>query len=103
MRRALSGVAALCLLAGPTVLAFYSGGYFAEPRIVAAIVAWTLVLAFAVAGPVPLPHSRAGRLALAGLVLLTVWSALSVSWAPLKGPAIHACLLYTSPSPRDRS
>ena len=98
MRRALSGVAAVCLLAGPTVLAFYSGGYFAEPRIVAAIVAWALVLALAAAGPVPLPQGRAGRVALAGLVLLTAWSALSVTWAPLKGPAIQSVerlVLYT--------
>ena len=97
-RRALPDAAATALLAGPTVLAFYSGGYFAEPRIVAAIVAWALVLALAVAGPLPLPRSRAGRLALAGLVLLTVWSALSVSWAPLKGPAnqsVQRLVLYT--------
>ena len=42
--------AAAVLFAGPTALAFFSGGYFAEPRLLAAIVAWTLVLAFAVAG-----------------------------------------------------
>ena len=56
------------LLAGPTVLAFFSGGYFAQPRLIAAIVAWALVLALAAAGPAPLPRSRAGWLALAGLV-----------------------------------
>ena len=98
IRRALPAAAATLLLAGPTVLAFFSGGYFAEPRLVAAIVAWALVLALAVAGPVPLPRSRAGQIALAGLVLLTIWSALSVSWAPLKGPAIQSVqrlVLYT--------
>ena len=82
----------------PTVLAFYSGGYFAEPRIVAAIVAWTLVLALAAVGPAPLPRGRAGRVALAGLALLTAWSALSLTWAPLGGPAIQSVVrlvLYT--------
>ena len=44
--------AAACLLAGPTVLAFFSGGFFAEPRLIAAIVAWALVLALAVTGRV---------------------------------------------------
>jgi hypothetical protein len=98
MRRAPVAVAAALLLGGPTALAFFSGGYFAEPRLVAAIVAWAVVLALTVAGPAPLPRSRAGRIALLGLVLLTVWSALSVSWAPLKGPAIQSVqrlVLYT--------
>jgi hypothetical protein len=98
MRRAVTTVAAAVLLAAPTVLAFYSGGYFAEPKTVAAIVVWTLVLALAALGPAPLPRGRAGRVALAGLVLLTAWSALSVTWAPLAGPAIQSVvrlLLYT--------
>ena len=49
------------------MLAFFSGGYFAEPRLVAAIVAWALVLALAAVGPAPLPRGRAGRVALGGL------------------------------------
>ena len=71
MRRAVTTVAAVVLLAAPTVLAFYSGGYFAEPKTVAAIVVWLLVLALAALGPAPLPRGRAGRVALAKLVLLT--------------------------------
>jgi O-antigen ligase len=46
----------------------------------------------------PLPRDRAGQLTLAGLVLLTAWSALSGTWAPLKGPAIDSVqrlVLYT--------
>jgi hypothetical protein len=89
MRRAVPAVAAACLLAGPAALAFFSGGFFAEPQIIAAIVAWSLVLALAAAGPAPLPGSRAGRLAVAGLVLLTAWSAISIAWAPLAGAAVH--------------
>jgi O-Antigen ligase len=98
MRRAVTAVAAACLLAGPTVLAFFSGGYFTEPRLVAAIVAWTLVLALCVVGPAPLPRSLPGRLAAGGIVLLTAWSALSVTWAPLRGPAteeLERLVLYT--------
>jgi hypothetical protein len=98
MRRAVPAVAAVPLLAGPTALAFFSGGYFAEPRLIAAIVAWALVLALAVAGPAPLPRALPGRLALAGLAVLTLWTALSLTWAPLSTPALDATgrlVLYT--------
>ena len=79
--------AAACLLAGPTALAFFSGGYFAEPRLFAAIVAWALVLVLTVTGEPPLPHRLPGALALGGLAFLTAWSAVSIAWAPLGGPA----------------
>jgi hypothetical protein len=90
-------VSAAVLLAGPTVLAFFAGGYFDGPRVTAAAIAWGVVLLLAVAGPVPLPASRAGRVALAALVGLAAWSAISLSWAPLLGPALDAVerlLLY---------
>ena len=38
MRRAVLTVAGAVLLSGATVLAFFSGGYYAEPRLIAAIV-----------------------------------------------------------------
>jgi len=98
MRRAVTAVAAACLLALPTVLAFRAGGYHAEPRLIAALVVWALVLALAALGPAPLPRSGPGRVALGGLVLLTAWSAVSLAWAPLGGPAIQAVqrlVLYT--------
>jgi hypothetical protein len=88
-RRAVLAVAGACLLAGPTVLAFFSGGYFAHPRLVAAIVVWLLVLALAVTGPAPLPRTLPGRLAVGGLAALTGWSALSILWAPQAGPAVQ--------------
>jgi hypothetical protein len=97
MRRAALAVAAGLLLAGPTVLAFYSGGFFTEPRLIAAIVAWLLVLALAVTGRPPLPLGAPGWLAVAGLALLTAWTALSITWAPLRGPAtedVERLLLY---------
>src|SRR4051812_18889680 len=98
MRRAVLIVAGALLLGGSTALAFFSGGYFAEPRLIAAIVVWALVLALTLTGESPLPRTPPGRLALGGLALLTVWSALSVSWAPLRGPATEAVerlVLYT--------
>jgi O-Antigen ligase len=83
-------VAAACLLCAPTVLAFFSGGFFAEPRLIAAIVIWSLVLAMAVVGDTPLPRGLPGRLALGGLVALTAWTGLSIAWAPLGGPAVES-------------
>jgi hypothetical protein len=85
-------------LGTPTVLAFFSGGYFAEPRLIAAIVMWALVLALVVAGIAPLPRSRPGWLVLGGLVSLTVWTGISIAWAPLGGPALDSLqrlVLYT--------
>jgi hypothetical protein len=98
MRRAVSVTAAAFALIAPAFLAFASGGYHTQPRLIAAIVAWSLVLALALTGPAPLPRSRAGVLTLAGLTALTVWTALSLAWAPLGGPAIEAVqrlVLYT--------
>ncbi len=98
MRRAVLVLATACLLATPTVLAFFSGGFYAQPRVVAALVVWVLVLALVVTGPAPLPRSTAGRVALGGLVLMTVWTAASLAWAPLGGPAndsVQRLTLYT--------
>jgi hypothetical protein len=98
MRGALRVLATVVLLVGPTVLAFFSGGYFDGPRAVAAAVAWALVLLLALAGPLPFPLGRSGRIALAGLLGLAAWSALSLLWAPLAGPAfdsVERLLLYT--------
>jgi hypothetical protein len=97
MRRAVQSAAAAALLAGPTALAFFSGGYFSGPRLAAAIVAWGFVLLLALAGPAPLPRSLAGWLALGGLAAITVWTAISISWAPVRGPAqqdVERLLLY---------
>jgi len=97
MRRGVLLTAAAVLLVGPTVLAFFSGGYFDGPRFVATITAWLIVLGVAVAAPHPLPDSAAGRLAIAGLALIAVWTGLSISWAPLSEPATDSTvrlLLY---------
>ncbi len=97
MRRAFVLVGLAVLLAGPSVLAFFAGGYFDGPRAVAGGVAWAVVLMLALAGPVPLPRSTAGKLAVAGLVGLIAWSAASFAWAPLAGPvsdSVQRLLLY---------
>ena len=87
MRHAALTVVRVVLVAGPTVLAFFDGGYFAGPRLGAAIVAWVLVGVAALA----LEEARMPRgpalAALAGLALLTAFTALSIAWAPLQGPA----------------
>ena len=74
------------LLAGPTALAFDSGGFFDGARTVAGLAAWALVVILAVTGA-PLPRARSAWLALAGLAGLTAWAAVSLSWAPLSEPA----------------
>jgi O-Antigen ligase len=85
------------LLAGPTVLAFHSGGFFDRPRLIAALGAWAIVVVAAFSAPRPLPASTPGRVALGGLAALTAWTWLSLLWAPLAGVAvddIQRLLLY---------
>jgi len=81
-------LAAGLLVGGPSVLAFYDGGFPEAPRLVAAISAWLLVLLTAVVAVRSIPRQLAGRLALGGMVLLSGWTALSLTWAPLGGPAL---------------
>ena len=56
MRPAVLACSRVALLAGPTALAFFSGGYFettrpAVPRLIAGIVAWLLVAVAALTVP----------------------------------------------------
>ncbi len=83
MRSPIRALAAAILLAGPTVLAFASGGFFDRPRLIAAVGAWLLVAVAMLVSPCPLPRSRAGIAAVAGLALLALWTLLSYRWAPL--------------------
>src|SRR3954453_22355504 len=85
------------ILAGPSALAFASGGYFDHPRLVALIVTWALAAAVVALSDAPLPRSRAGLAALAALAGYAGWIALSTTWAPLKGPAgddLERAILY---------
>ena len=83
MRSPVRALAAAILLAGPTALAFASGGFFDRPRLIAAVGAWLLVAVAMLVSPRPLPRSRAGIAAVAGLALLALWTLLSYRWAPL--------------------
>jgi O-Antigen ligase len=97
MRRGALGAATAALLVGPTVLAFFAGGYFDGARAVAAIVAWAIVGGLAIFGPLPFPSTTPGRLAVAGLAGLAAWSAVSLAWAPMAAPVIDGVqreLLY---------
>jgi O-antigen ligase len=78
---------ALAGLAGPAVLAFFSGGYFDGPRALAGIVAWALVLAGLVLAPGALPRGRMALLAVGGLAAFALWTLLSTAWAPIPGHA----------------
>ncbi len=82
-------MAVTCLLGGPAAIAFFSGGYFTQPRLWAAVMACVLVVVAAVFAPHPLPREAPARAALAGLALLCAWSAISLLWAPLDGPALE--------------
>jgi O-antigen ligase len=85
MHSAVSAVMAASLIAGPTVLAFFSGGYFERPRLIAGLLAWTAVVAAALLARRPFPQGLPGRIALAGLAALCAWTALSLLWTPIAG------------------
>ena len=82
MRRVAAGVA----LAGPTALAFFSGGFFDEPRLWAGLVACALLIVAALSSP--LPRSPWPWVAPIAIALLAGWAWLSTGWAPLDGVAI---------------
>jgi hypothetical protein len=88
-RRGALAVVGAVLLAGPTVLAFFSGGYFPGPRVWAGAVGWACVAVALVAGA-PLPRGRDALLAIGALGLLAGWTLLSIVWAPLAGNAYGA-------------
>jgi O-antigen ligase/polysaccharide polymerase Wzy-like membrane protein len=97
MHSAVATALAASLIAGPTVLAFFSGGYFERPRLIAGLLAWVAVIAAAVLAKRPLPREWPGRLALAGLAALCAWTALSFLWTPLAGSTeddLQRVLLY---------
>jgi O-antigen ligase len=97
MHSAVAAVLAAALIAGPTVLAFFSGGYFEKPRLIAGLLAWVAVIAAAILARRPFPRDWPGRLALAGLAALCAWTALSLLWTPIAGTTeddLQRVLLY---------
>ena len=81
--------ACAALIAGPTVLAFFSGGYFDEPRAWAGLGAWILVVVALIVVPQALPRGLPSWLALSGLGAFAAWTLLSITWAPIAGTAYH--------------
>ncbi len=78
------------LVAGPVALAFFSGGYFDEPRAWAGLGAWCLVVVAAFVTRRPWPRKRWAVVALVSLALFATWTLVSFTWAPLVGSAYHA-------------
>ena len=93
MRLAALNAARGALLAGPTALAFSTGGYLDVPRAVAGAVAWALAAAALALVPALRPLGRPALLALTGIGGLAVWTGLSALWAPLPGDALEAAQL----------
>lgn len=75
------------LIALNLVLAFKRGGSQPDDVLWGAVPAFAVLGALALAAPWPLIRSRSGLVALAGLVGLAAWTALSVGWARIQ---IHA-------------
>jgi hypothetical protein len=90
MRFGVLTAARAVVLAGPTALAFFSGGYFDEARAWAGVIAWALALVALVLVPGAVPRGRAAGLAIGGLALLGLWTLVSIGWAPIAGSAYHA-------------
>jgi hypothetical protein len=86
----LLAVARITLLAGPTVIAFFAGGYFDEARAWAGLVAWLLVVVAVALRASPPPRGTAAWVALVGMALLAAWTMASMVWAPIVGSAYHA-------------
>ena len=92
MPRPLRLTAVVALLAAPTILAFFSGGYFGvihgQVGVLVTALAWVLAATVILFEPRPFPSSRAGLVALAGLSAFAAWSALSLLWSPLRDPGL---------------
>jgi hypothetical protein len=99
MRVAALLAARAALVAGPVVLAFFSGGFFDGPRTVALLVAGVVLGVLAATAPTGelLPRHPAARVALAAAAAYAGWIALSATWAPVSDFAVddaERALLY---------
>ncbi len=90
MRRPLLRAVAAAILAGPTALAFFTGGYFAAARDWAGLATWVLAACALVLVPRALALDRSALIMLAGLAGLAAWSLVSTIWAPIAGNAWSA-------------
>jgi hypothetical protein len=87
-RRGAALVLAVALLALPFATSLGRGGYFDVARLRAGVAACLLAALAMLVSRRPLPATRAGRGAVAALAGLSAWTALSVTWAPLRSFAI---------------
>jgi uncharacterized membrane protein YhaH (DUF805 family) len=87
VRRASFAAVVAALLAGPTALAFFTGGYFAAARDWAGVAAWILAAAALVLIPRALKLDRGSLIMLAGTAGLAIWSLVSAIWAPIAANA----------------
>ena len=97
MTDAVRAGAACALIALPTALAFFTGGFRDDARLAAGIAAWVFVVLAALVAERPLPRSTAGRVALAGAALFAGWTAISMAWSPVSSAALddaQRVLLY---------
>jgi hypothetical protein len=97
MRNRARAAAVLLLLAAPTALGFFTGGFRDTARLSAGVAAWLLVVLAAVVAERALPRSLPGRVALAGAALLAAWTAVSMAWTPMTSAALddaQRALLY---------
>jgi hypothetical protein len=90
MRTRALAVGSGVLVAGPTALAFFVGGYFDEARAWAGLGVWVLVAAALALRAGRMPRSRASWIALAGIGVLAAWTFASLAWAPIAGDAYRA-------------
>jgi hypothetical protein len=81
--------AALSLIAAPTVLAFFSGGYGVSSQLLTAAVLLVLLALVAIAAPWPLIPRGAPLAALAALGGYVLWTGLSMGWARIVADAAH--------------
>ncbi|HEU0023384.1 MAG TPA: hypothetical protein VFQ12_02045, partial [Thermoleophilaceae bacterium] len=86
--------AAAVLLAGPTVLAFFSGGYDVEPQLLGAALAFCLLGVLIAATPWP-PIRGRGLAALLALAGLAAWTGASIAWAPIRDTAAEEAVQLT--------
>jgi hypothetical protein len=92
-RNAIRGAA----LAGPVALAFASGGFHDQARLVALLGVAALLGLWALAGPAALPRDRRALLAVGALAGYCAWIAVSAGWAPQADVAhadLERALLY---------
>jgi hypothetical protein len=77
-------LSAAILLTGPTVLAFFSGGYGVKSQQLGAAVAFFVLGVLVATAPWPPIRGRAALVAVTALAALALWTGVSIAWAPVR-------------------